>query len=61
MPTSKQDKDFASAMDQHTHFDDCYGLDAAITWIGENLAPEDVFTDSDLKCWALENGFSEEE
>lgn len=32
-------------------------LDNAISWIGANLNPEDIFSDEDLNDWALKHGF----
>jgi len=32
-------------------------LDCAVVWIGDNLAPEDVFDSGVLSEWAFENGF----
>lgn len=37
-----------------------YHLDTAINWIQTYMAPEDVFTADQLKCWATENGYVEE-
>ena len=36
-------------------------LDTAIEWIKTNLVPGDVFGEEDLRGWALNNGFKEEE
>jgi len=36
-------------------------LDEAIDWIAENLKPEDVFGESELETWALDNGLHYEE
>jgi hypothetical protein len=33
-------------------------LEVAVDWIAENLCPEDVFTDSLLEEWAVDNGFT---
>lgn len=41
--------------------DDSDLLDKAIEWIQKNISPEDVFDEKDLKNWALENGFVEDE
>lgn len=35
-------------------------LDAAVEFIGDNLDPDDVFTDNQLKAWAERNGFTKE-
>jgi hypothetical protein len=37
-----------------------YPLDNAIDWIQTYMAPEDVFTEDQLKCWATENVYVEE-
>lgn len=49
--TTKQDKDFADAVVEPSHL-----LEKAIDWIGGNLSPSDVFSDSDLETWAKEQG-----
>ena len=36
-------------------------LDVAVDWISTNLEPDDVFSDKQLKEWAMSNGFVEEE
>ena len=36
-------------------------LENIIDWIRSNLEPEDVFSDSQLRDWALNNGFEETE
>lgn len=52
MPTtSKQDSDFLSAVISSELLED------AILWILKNLSPEDVFSEEDLREWALENGY----
>ena len=33
-------------------------LDDAVTWIGNNLAVEEVFSREDLEEWAIDNGYS---
>ena len=51
MTTREQDEEFVS---------DMIGmelLDNAVEWISKNLKPEDVFTDSELEDWALDNGY----
>lgn len=35
-------------------------LDDAVAWIGRNLSPEQVFSESDLEAWAKENGWMKE-
>ena len=34
-----------------------YPLDSAVTWIQDNLDPEDVFTQKQLEAWAYNAGF----
>ena len=46
MSTNKQDQAFGN------HF-----LGEIITWIADNMQPADVFSDGDLKSWALESDF----
>lgn len=36
-------------------------LDYAVEWIGDNLEPEEVFSESSLEEWALNNGFVRDE
>jgi len=33
-------------------------LDVAVVWIGDNLAPDDVFSERLLEEWAEDNGYS---
>lgn len=33
------------------------GLGEIVAWIEANLAPEDVFDENDLDCWAYVNGY----
>jgi hypothetical protein len=49
MTTSQQDNDFLSAVISG------YLLEEAIQWISSNMEPEDVFSDGDLRRWALGN------
>jgi hypothetical protein len=51
----KQNKDFAETILPQ------YLLDEAIDWINKNMEPEDVFSDEQLKLWALNSGFTEGE
>ena len=37
-----------------------YLLDDAVTWIQNELSPEDVFTPDQLETWAKDNGYVEE-
>jgi hypothetical protein len=32
-------------------------LESAMTWIGQNKEPEDVFSEDALERWARQNGF----
>jgi hypothetical protein len=32
-------------------------LDVAVVWIGDNLEPEDVFSQRQLEDWAFADGF----
>ena len=32
-------------------------LDTAVVWIGDNLVPDDVFSEDQLEAWAEDNGF----
>ena len=32
-------------------------LDVAVVWIGDNLAPDDVFSERILEEWAEDNGY----
>ena len=32
-------------------------LDTAVVWIGDNLQPEDVFSQTELEDWAFADGF----
>ena len=36
-------------------------LENMVNWIGDNLAPDDVFPDTVLEEWADDNGFSRED
>ena len=62
MPTGTQDKSFAELMKDS--IDEVKmstsSLDNAIEWIGENLQPEDVFSEKELERWAESNGFVKE-
>ncbi len=64
MPTGKQDKDFASSMEDEVKMEATVGngaLDSAIFWIKRNLNPDDVFDESDLQSWAENNGYKKDE
>ncbi len=32
-----------------------------VEWVADNLSPGEVFSDTDLRDWALKNGFTEAE
>jgi len=32
-------------------------LDVAVVWIGDNLVPDDVFSEDQLEAWAEDNGY----
>lgn len=55
MATIKQNRDFIEVIIMTDL------LDEAIDWIQSNLGPEDVFSELDLKNWAIENGFIKDE
>lgn len=50
MSTTSQDREFGS-----------YFLDDIANWIGQHYNPEDVFDESELIQWALDNGFEKKE
>lgn len=64
MPTGNQDKNFAEEMaasvDETTVKMSSSSLDNAISWMQDNLTPDDVFTDKQLIEWAENNGFVKE-
>lgn len=62
MPTNSQDKAFAEVMkDQIDEIKISHSsLDEAISWIGSNLQPDDVFSIADLESWAEDNGYVKE-
>ena len=51
--TKREESDFVGAM--HSYF--AALLEVTGDYIGENFVPGDVFSESDLETWALENGF----
>jgi len=55
MTTSKEDSDFISEVISQTL------LEESMQWIGDNLNPEEVFSERKLAEWATENGFVEGE
>ncbi len=64
MPTGNQDKLFAEEMaasvDETTVKMSSSSLDNAISWIQDNLDPDDVFTKGQLIEWAENNGYVKE-
>jgi len=52
--SSQQDQSFLRDVISSTLLED------AIAWIASNMNPADVFSESDLRDWATENGFVEE-
>ena len=54
--TTQQDNAFATSILEPSKL-----LESAIDWIQDHLSPEDVFPEKDLKKWADENGYVEEE
>jgi hypothetical protein len=62
MPTTKQDSDFADLMKDNV--DEVKmsktALDEAVSWIGDNLDPDDVFNEKSLSAWAESNGYVKE-
>jgi hypothetical protein len=53
--SAQQDKDFLGAMICPTL------LEEAIEWIGNNMSPEDVFSECQLDEWAVDNEWVEAE
>jgi len=51
MITTKNEREFASALLPASL------LEAAVGWIQNNLAPEEVFNKQELVDWAQQNGF----
>jgi hypothetical protein len=61
MPSGTQDRNFASEMKgEVTVTITESALDIAISWIGSNLDPDDVFSTKDLENWAESNGYVKE-
>ena len=61
MPTGNQDKEFSSEMEGCTTVTiSTSALDNAISWIGRNLLPDDVFGEKELSDWATSNGYIKE-
>lgn len=49
MPSAKQENDFLFSVLNGSL------LENAVEWIGNNLNPEEVYNESDLKSWAKDN------
>jgi hypothetical protein len=49
MASAKQENDFMSTVLNGSL------LENAVEWIGNNLNPEDVYSESDLRSWAKDN------
>lgn len=62
MPTTRQDQSFCELMQQEV--DEVKisktALDNAISWIGSELEPDDIFTTKQLESWAESNGYTKE-
>ena len=63
MPTGTQDKDFADEMKDSVDYVKMShsALDNALSWISNNLDPDDVFDSKQLSDWAESNGYKKEE
>lgn len=63
MPTTRQDQDFAGVMSGE--IDEVKisktALDSAIAWIGDNLVPDDIFSERQLSSWAESNNYAKKE
>lgn len=55
MPSSRQESDFVSFIIPSNI------LSEAIAWIADNLDPEDIFDEKELKQWADNNGYVKED
>ena len=55
MPTFRENKNFIDSLISQNL------LDEAIDWIQSSMAPQEVFTKSQLEEWAIYNGFVKEE
>lgn len=63
MPSTSKDREFSELMNnsvETTVIVNTSALDEAISWIGSNLEPDDVFSDKDLSQWAESNGYVKE-
>lgn len=57
MPTSRQITDFnQSVVWPNMGVKDSI-VDDAVTWVGANLQPEDIFSETQLEKWAEANGY----
>ena len=54
MTTNRENKEFVETLLGSS------ALDSSIEWIAKNLNPSDVFDETDLETWALNNGFVKE-
>ena len=55
MTTAKQNQAFIDSITNSRMLED------AISWISKNMEPQDVFSITDLKAWAEDNGYIESE
>jgi hypothetical protein len=61
MPTNNQDRVFSEEMETFIETKvNGAALDSAISWIGSNLDPDDVFDEKQLSNWAESNGYIKE-
>lgn len=56
MPTNRHDFDFSEEMKSHVEVN-AKSLDSAISWMQQNLEPEDIFSEKQLSNWAESNGY----
>lgn len=54
--STKAERDFQEEM-----FPVNLALDRVIVWFQDNMSPEDVFAEKQLKQWAIDNGYEEAE
>ena len=59
MTSSREDRDFGSEMSSHLDFSGL--LPDAITWIQDNMTPDQVFNQDVLNDWAEANDFVKKE
>ena len=63
MPSAQQERNFASEMQDAAEAEitiKTWALDKAIEFIGDELDPEDVFSEKKLEQWAESNGYTKE-